>query len=99
MAINNPSNSELTLHWEIMYEVVVRSVGGAREQEPTKLPITILSPHNIAAGNTNITAEASFQAPPEAGEYRVFLYVYDKHGKVGNANYLFFVKAKGVTQR
>lgn len=82
---SDPEEDSLTFEWEVLEEVKTKSQGGAFEKQPTVIPIAILSNEN---------GYLTFIAPKVEGEYRLFSYVYDPDGKVGNANIPFFVKEK-----
>jgi len=79
----DPEHDPLTYKWVILKEVTVRSQGGAREAEPTSVPIEIKSDSN---------GELTFTSPATEGEYRLFSYVFDGKNKVGTANVPFYVK-------
>ena len=69
--------------WVLMKESEARVEGGAFEPEPETLELEILS---------SSEGKLKFMTPDEPGEYRLFSYVYDGKGKVGNANFPFLVK-------
>ena len=79
----DPNGDELNFKWVIMKEVVERSQGGAREIEPDEVTCEVVAQEN---------GDFWFVSPTEPGEYRLFSYVYDGKGKVGNANIPFYVK-------
>jgi hypothetical protein len=79
----DPNGDQLSFKWVIMKEVVERSQGGAREIEPDEVACEIVAAEN---------GDFGFIAPTESGEYRLFSYVYDAKGKVGNVNIPFLVK-------
>lgn len=78
-----PDGDEVYIQWTLLEEVQTRSHGGAFEKQPDKVEIEVIS----CDGN-----QLSFKAPAKNGEYRLFAYVYDGKGKVGNANFPFYVK-------
>ncbi len=77
-----PDGDDVTIEWKMLEEVKVKSHGGAFEKEPDEVSFTTLDQKD----NT-----ISFLAPEQSGEYRLFAYVYDGKGKVGNANFPFLV--------
>ncbi|MER2492989.1 glycoside hydrolase family 2 TIM barrel-domain containing protein [Catenovulum sediminis] len=81
--VEDPNGDELQYKWVLQKEVDVRSQGGAFEQEPETLKL------DIRANKGN---EIQFKTPAEKGDYRLYAYVYDGRGKVGNANFPFYVK-------
>jgi hypothetical protein len=83
LSAKDQNNDPLTYSWEILTEVIVRSQGGSREIEPDKVNMETVSSKN---------GELVFTAPKTAGEYRIFVYVYDGKNKVGTANIPFRVK-------
>jgi len=88
--ITNQKNNRLTYQWRLLKEVVNVSQGGSFEQEPETIPLKITLP-DLQLQHIN---KISFQVPKAKGAYRLFVYVYDEHGKVGNANFPFYVKEK-----
>ena len=86
----DPNNDKLRYEWVLLGEVTTRSEGGAFEAEPDAVP--------LHASNKNdpsyLAGKLIFSAPSTEGEYRIFAYVYDDKGKVGNANFPFYVKSK-----
>ena len=83
VTISDADTDSLTFRWEIMKEVDSRSKGGAFEKEPETIEIQLSSEQS---------KEIAFQIPQEPGAYRLFAYVYDGKGKVGNANVPFYVQ-------
>jgi hypothetical protein len=81
--VSDPEADPLIYKWEIMTEVIERSQGGARETEPGIVTFRIIS---------DIEGELRFISPEEAGEYRLFSYVFDGKNKAGTANVPFYVK-------
>ena len=81
--VRDPDSDPLDYHWVILKEVEVRSLGGAFEKEPEEVAFEVLSQEN---------GKLEFTSPVEEGDYRLFSYVYDGKGKVGNANIPFYVK-------
>jgi len=82
--VSDPNNDPLEYRWVLMNEVVERSEGGAYEEKPDELPINVVKEQ---------PGRLVFTVPQDAGEYRIFSYTYDGKGKVGNANFPFYVKA------
>lgn len=82
--VTDPDGDSLEYRWVLMNEVTERSQGGAFEKKPEELPLNILEEK---------PGQLVFTAPKTPGEYRVFSYSYDGNGKVGNANFPFYVKA------
>ncbi len=87
--VTNKSNASFTYQWKLLKEVVEVSQGGAFEQEPAATPFTITAPTKQQKFN-----KIEFLTPAVEGAYRLFVYVHDEHGKVGNANFPFYVKEK-----
>lgn len=81
--VSDPDGDSLTYRWEVLKEVMVRSDGGAHENEPAKVDLEVIADAN---------GELRFVAPQDTGEYRLFSYVFDGHGKVGTANVPFYIK-------
>ncbi|MDO3380634.1 glycoside hydrolase family 2 TIM barrel-domain containing protein [Gilvimarinus algae] len=81
--VTEPDADPLRYEWVLMKEVQTRSQGGAFEQKPDELPVEIISESG---------GKLVFAAPKERGDYRIFSYTYDGKGKVGNANFPFYVK-------
>ena len=79
---SEPDNDPLTYKWTVLKEVDERSQGGAKEVEPKRINLAGLSEGDHLL---------QFTAPTKKGDYRLFIYVYDGKGKVGNANIPFFV--------
>jgi hypothetical protein len=77
------AQGRLRFVWELLLEPTVVGQGGAHEARPPRAATEL-----HAAG-----AKASFAAPPP-GEYRLFFYALDDHGKVGTANFPFKVEPK-----
>lgn len=85
--VADPDGDELTHEWVLMKEVETRSQGGHFEAKPAELPLKIIK-SDVQADNIEMT----FNAPDEAGEYRLFHYARDGKNKVGNANIPFMVE-------
>lgn len=85
--VTDPNNDTLRYEWVILKEVSVRSEGGAFEKTPENIAFT-QNEHKITATGSTM----KFVVPAVEGDYRVFSYVYDGKGKVGNANFPFYVK-------
>lgn len=82
---SDAEEDNLSIKWELLKEVEVKSQGGSFELKPDSIPLQIEEKtlHNI-----------SFKCPKEEGQYRLFVYVFDKKGKVGTANIPFLIDAK-----
>lgn len=85
--VDDPEGDPIETRWELMTEVLDRSQGGHAEVEPVRLAQTFES-----AGSGDDYSSATFVAPAEPGEYRLFAYVFDGHGGVATANFPFEVK-------
>ena len=81
--ISDPENDKLDIHYVIMSEVRERSDGGAFEQEPEEVDFK----HQL-----NEKGELVFTTPAIEGDYRLFVYAYDKDRKMGYSNIPFYVK-------
>jgi len=81
--VADPEGDPLTTKWTMMNEVREKSAGGAAERRPDELKFQIIR---------SSTKSIEFKAPQKKGDYRLFAYVYDGNGKVGDANVPFFVK-------
>jgi hypothetical protein len=81
--VTDPENDPLKTKWTVMNEVGEKSEGGAHEATPEEIEFTV----SESSVNT-----ITFVAPKKEGDYRLFAYVYDGNGKVGDANVPFFVK-------
>lgn len=86
----DPNNDTLRYEWALLGEVATRSEGGAFEAEPDAVPFNARNKNDLSYR----AGKLIFTAPETEGEYRIFAYVYDNKGKVGNANFPFYVKAK-----
>jgi len=80
---SDPDGDALRYRWEIMRESEATQEGGDKEEIPERLQGLI----EDAFGN-----EVVVQAPSIAGEYRLFVYVYDDQGHAGHANIPFKVE-------
>ena len=87
VTVTDPEGESLTTRWILTGEVGQKSQGGFFEARPDELPLVIHS-QSEQAGQVTLR----FKAPEKAGEYRIFAYVYDGKGKVGNANFPFLVE-------
>lgn len=76
------ANDRLSFEWKLMKEVVKRSKGGSKEQEPDYVDLEIINDDN---------KEIQFRTPSEKGEFRLFCYIYDNY-KVANANVPFLTQ-------
>jgi hypothetical protein len=81
--VADPDQDKVTFRWEIRKESTATEVGGDREYEPPVIEGLIEDPSS---------QEVTFQAPSEAGAYRLFAYVLDGNGNAAHANFPFFVK-------
>ena len=79
----DPDNDKLTFKWEIRKESTATEVGGDRENVPDIVDGLITNP---------TSQKISFDAPDEAGPYRLYAFVYDDKGNAAHANFPFFVK-------
>ena len=87
----DPNNDEVSFRWAVLKEVKERSQGGAFELEPEELAVTIQKQRRkISSAGSSVSAEMI--APDAKGEYRLFFYCFDNNGKVGNANFPFYVE-------
>ncbi len=80
---SEPNQDPMTYKWFVLKEVEERSQGGAKELEPPQVDLK---------GLTEGKEAVQFISPSATGDYRLFVYVYDGKGKVGNANIPFFVQ-------
>ncbi|MDO6746579.1 glycoside hydrolase family 2 TIM barrel-domain containing protein [Gilvimarinus sp. 1_MG-2023] len=83
VAVQDPDGDPIDYQWELLKEVKTRSQGGAFEQKPATVPLQV-----IEQGSGRLV----FTAPIAEGDYRLYSYTYDGKGKVGNANFPFYVK-------
>lgn len=81
-----PNQDNVRVEWQLLGEVTQPSDGGLYEPAAKHYPLDVVNPTI-----TQNQISGSFAAPPNAGEYRLFVYVYDNQGKVGNANFPFLV--------
>ena len=84
--INDPENDVLTVRWELLQEVDVRSNGGHFERTPDSVVLT-----NGEESTTGELFQLAFDTPSEAGEYRLFVYAVDEAGGAATANIPFLV--------
>ncbi|MDO3385473.1 glycoside hydrolase family 2 TIM barrel-domain containing protein [Gilvimarinus sp. SDUM040013] len=82
--VKDPDSDTLEYQWVLLKEVQIRSQGGAFEQKPDAMDIAVVE---------EAPGVLVFQAPEAEGDYRIFSYTYDGKGKVGNANFPFYVKS------
>ena len=66
-----------------MYESTDRKAGGDHEVRPDSLDGLVLS---------SVNGAIVIKAPHEAGQYRLFVYVYDGKGGAGTINFPFLVE-------
>ncbi|MCP8899829.1 glycoside hydrolase family 2 TIM barrel-domain containing protein [Gilvimarinus xylanilyticus] len=83
--VSDPDGDPLEYQWEMLQEVAQRSQGGAHEIRPDAIAMDVLKKPE---------GQLIIRAPNAEGEYRMFAYVYDGKGKVGNANFPFYVRLK-----
>ena len=81
VAASDPENDGLSYVWELLAEPAVLGIGGSQEPRPGVLG-------DVLQGNQS---ELSLHAPQSAGAYRLFVYVLDRKGHVGTANFPFQV--------
>ncbi|UTF59327.1 glycoside hydrolase family 2 TIM barrel-domain containing protein [Gilvimarinus sp. DA14] len=84
VAAGDPDGDPLRYQWQLLHEVGERSQGGAFEAKPEALELKVISQE---------PGKMVFTAPKVAGDYRIFAYIYDDRGKVGNANFPFYVSS------
>jgi exo-beta-1,3-glucanase (GH17 family) len=84
LTAKDPDGDPLRYRWEVKPESEVTAGGGVIEREIGSLTGAIAESNG---------AQATIRAP-EAGNYRLFAYVYDDQGHAGHANIPFTVKAK-----
>jgi hypothetical protein len=80
---SDPENDQLYYSWEIFHESTEKKEGGDKEDKPAAIEGLITD------GKGKVL---SFNAPPKAGAYRLFLTVYDGKNNVATANAPFYVK-------
>jgi exo-beta-1,3-glucanase (GH17 family) len=79
--VNDPEGGALRYHWEVKSESDATQTGGDFERSIENLDEVLSDPD---AHRTRLTA-------PEPGDYRLFAYAYDDHGRVAHANIPFRV--------
>lgn len=84
--ISDPENDRLSVRWELLEEVDVRSHGGHFEKAPDAA--SLVKP---VASSTGDTYQLVFNAPDTPGEYRLFIYASDGNGGGATANFPFIV--------
>lgn len=72
----------LSFHWEIMQESEAKSIGGDYEAVPAMVGSEL---------SDSVNGTIQFKAPSFAGNYRLFVYVYDGKGHAAHANIPFQV--------
>ena len=85
--INDPENDALTVRWELLGEVDDRSHGGHFEQTPDTVALS-----NMEEQTVGEAFQLAFDAPAQAGEYRLFVYAVDEAGGAATANIPFLVE-------
>ena len=78
----DPEQDELIYKWHILAEVEEPSIGGAFEEKPGNMRFRIFNTQR------NIM---QFKPPEIAGEFRLYVYVYDGQGNVAYGNIPFLV--------
>lgn len=81
--VEDPEGTSLKYKWQILPESTDIKVGGDKETAP--LPIMGLYGKKKGGAFT-------FETPQKEGAYRMFVFIYDKGGKVAYANYPFYVE-------
>jgi len=81
-SVEHPEMENLNVRVEIMSEPKELSDGGDFEKRPKNIEGLIVS---------YSTSEIIFNAPPNSGPYRIFIYVVDGHHNAATANIPFFV--------
>ena len=81
--VTEPDGDAMTTAWTLRREVAERSQGGEYEAVPSAEPIVVIK---------QSTDSLTFEAPKEAGEYRLFSVTSDPDGKIGTANAPFMVR-------
>lgn len=91
--MSDPNGDKLRYKWFILPESTDIKAGGDAEEAPTP----VMGLFSRKKENTLL-----FEPPSKEGAYRLFVFVYDKGGKVAYANFPFYVmpndqpKTKGV---
>ncbi|GLP97644.1 glycoside hydrolase family 2 TIM barrel-domain containing protein [Paraferrimonas sedimenticola] len=95
LVYGEPEDDKTEYQWRLLKEVDVRSQGGAFEKEPEAVPLDVklVSSEQINSREWGQVRRVTvnFSVPAQTGDYRVFSYIYDGKGKVGNANFPFMV--------
>lgn len=81
--VEDPEQGKMRYKWMILPESTDIKAGGDTE----KAPPPIIGLYSRKKGNTYL-----FEPPMKEGAYRLFVFVYDKEGKVAYANFPFFVE-------
>ena len=79
---SDPEGDPLVVRWEVRSENADLRQGGDRETEPPAHPECFVEAKGL---------DATFQAPPRSGAYRLFAYLYDGKGGAACANVPFAV--------
>jgi len=90
VAASDPDHDSLTYRWEVMEESTETKMGGDAESKPASVPGLIAAPTH---------SEISLTAPPQAGAYRLFAYVFDGQGHAAHGNIPFYVDDAVKTQQ
>ncbi|MGQ9635581.1 MAG: glycoside hydrolase family 2 TIM barrel-domain containing protein [Bryobacteraceae bacterium] len=80
---SDPDQDPIRYRWEILAEVARAGYAGMGEKRPAPMPELIAK----AEG-----PELVFQAPPQEGAYRVFVFLTDGKGNGATANFPFYVR-------
>lgn len=94
VTFQEPNVDAVNVRWQLLAEVAERSQGGALELKPEALDFHLKRERLTSASKNEKILTADFDVPSESGEYRLFVYIDDGKGKVGNANFPFYVTSK-----
>jgi hypothetical protein len=81
----DPDGDNLTYIWQVVPESTDKKSGGDAEIAPKPL-------RGIFKRNTRRLSEVEFTIPNKAGQYRLFLYVFDGQNNVATANIPFLIE-------
>lgn len=82
ISLEHPDMENLKVRVEIIPEPKELSDGGDFEKRPKNIEGLIVSAS---------TSEVVFNAPPNSGQYRIFIYVVDNHNNAATANIPFYI--------
>lgn len=82
VSITDPEGEKLRYKWYVLPESTDIKAGGDKEEAPTP----VMGLYTRKKDNTLV-----FEPPTKEGAYRLFVFVYDKGGKVAYANFPFYV--------